>query len=106
MVARLGRELEVYSTHIAHLDTLAGSNTLETYQLKTWQTLVEQEKSQSELFSELVHQQSEIIKTLLSGTSATSEEMKAILQEVGETQELLLLTNRQTAETRSTLIPL
>jgi len=106
MVSRLGREVEVYITQVEQLKTLTSSSVFETYKVDAWKQLVEQESVQSELFSSLVTQQDTIISTLISGTRTESVEMKAILQEAKETQESLLMTNRQAADTRATLIPL
>ena len=106
MVSRLGRELEVYSAYVEQLNTLTTIDVSTEYNVEGWKQLVEQEKKQSELFSALVTQQDTIITTLISGTKTDSIEMKTILQEARETQEKLLLENRETAETRATLIPL
>jgi cell division FtsZ-interacting protein ZapD len=106
MLSRLGREVEVYITLVEQLKTLTSSSAFETYKVDGWKQLVEQEKVQSELFSSLVVQQDAIISTLISKKRSDSEEMKAILQEVRETQESLLTANREAASTRATLIPL
>lgn len=106
MVSRLDRELEVYVAHVEQLKTLTTIDSVSSYDVDGWLRLVEQEKEQSELFTSLVTQQNLIIETLISGTRTDSEEMKAILEAARETQEALLLTNRQTAQTRATLIPL
>jgi hypothetical protein len=106
MLSRLGREVEVYITLVEQLKTLTSSSAFETYKVDGWKQLVEQEKVQSELFSSLVVQQDAIISTLISNKRSDSEEMKAILQEVRETQESLLTANREAASTRATLIPL
>lgn len=106
MVSRLGREVEVYINQIEQLQTLTNSRVFETYKVDLWKQLVEQENVQSELFSSLVKQQDTIISTLMSGSRADSVEMKAVLKKAQETQESLLVTNRQAAGTRATLIPL
>lgn len=106
MVSRLGREVEVYTSQIEQLETLTNNRVFETYKVDIWKQLVEQENVQSELFSSLVAQQDTIISTLMSGSKADSMEMKAVLKEARETQESLLVTNRQAADTRATLIPL
>jgi hypothetical protein len=106
MVSRLAREVEVYGHYVEQLQTLTDKQVRQTYQVDSWNTLVGQEEKLSELFSALVLQQENIIDTLLSGKLADSEAMKTILQEAQETQELLLLANRQTADTRTGLIPL
>ena len=106
MVSRLGREVEVYINQIEQLETLTSSSVFETYKVDAWKHLVDQENTQSELFSSLVTQQDMIISTLMSGTRADSLQMKAILKRARETQESLLATNRQAADTRATLISL
>ncbi len=106
MVSRLTREIEVYTDHVSQLETLMGDSVYETYKVDVWKRLAEQEMKQSELFSSLVVQQEKIINTLIAGKQPDSEEMKVILQEAKETQEMLLMTNRQAATTRTELIPL
>lgn len=106
MVSRLERELEVYVGHVEQLNTLATIDSASDYNVEGWTQLIEQEKKQSELFTLLVTKQSTIIETLISGAGAGSEQMKTILQEASDIQETLLLINRQSAQTRATLIPL
>ncbi len=106
MVSRLDRELDVYVDYVEQLNALTTVDIDKDYRVEGWKQLVEQEQKQSELFSTLVEQQDAIITRLIDGTKADSEAMKTILQEARETQEMLLMINRQTAETRSTLIPL
>jgi cell fate (sporulation/competence/biofilm development) regulator YlbF (YheA/YmcA/DUF963 family) len=106
MVARLSRELEVYESRIDQLSLIVGEDQSETFALAEWNRLVEAEQKQSRLFSELVTKQDEIITTLLSGSSADSEEIREILREVQETRETLSVTNQQASTIRSELVSL
>jgi len=106
MVARLGREIEVLETQTIRLQDITGTDEAQELQLPQWQRLVEGEQTQSVLFSSLVRLQKEIIDTLLTGKSPTSDEIVAILNEVGETREALLLTKGQTDELRAGLTSL
>lgn len=106
MVTKLEREIEIYTSYVDQLDAVSDEDVNKLYKVETWKKLSREEKTQSELFTSLVKQQDKIITTLLQGKSASSEEMKEILQEVKETQEMLVLTNRQAADTRAELLAL
>lgn len=106
MVARLSREIEVYSSYVDELKTVSTEKTVTSYKVEEWQKLVEQEQKQSELFATLVTQQQKIIETLMSGKSTESEEIKSVLKAVNETQVSLSETNQAAAVIRKTLIPL
>lgn len=106
MVARLSREIEVYSSYVDQLKTVSTEKTVTSYKVEEWQKLVEQEQKQSELFATLVTQQQKIIETLMSGKSTESEEIKSVLKAVNETQVSLSETNQAAAVIRKTLIPL
>lgn len=106
MVARLSREIEVYESYVAQLSDITGKDQSDSYQLVTWQQLVAGEETQSQQFNALVQSQKEIIDTLLSGKSASSEEIIAILNVVRETKEALLLAKTRTGELRSGLTAL
>ncbi len=106
MVARLEREFEVYEAYLEQLRTVSDAKTVESYNPEGWRALVEEEKKQSELFTTLVGEQDRIIKTLLTGKTAESPEIKEILTDVKATQELLIVANRQAADLRTELVPL
>ena len=106
MVARLAREIEIYGAYVQQLHTITDADVSEAYPVSVWQDLASKEREQSELFSQLVTAQDEIITTLLAGKPATSPEITAILQEVREIQETLIVSNRQAANIRATLVSL
>lgn len=103
VTSRLAREVEIYERYINQLQSLKTLPATKEYRLEVWKEFVASEKQQATLFSELVTQQDRIIKTLLEGKSPQSEEIKAILSEVSETQGMLIVTSKQSADIRSTL---
>lgn len=105
MVARLSREIEVYESYILQLEEVTGRQVAEA-NLSEWQTLAAEERKQSQLFSELVQKQDEIISALLAGNSPDSEEVTDILREVTEIQGNLIVANQQAANLRSNLVNL
>jgi len=104
MVSRLGREIEIYETYVNQLSLITGTNEAKSYNLEQWRELAAAEKKVSELFSNLVTQQDEIITVLLSGSSPRSDELQMILREVNETQETLTVTNTQVSRLRADLV--
>lgn len=106
MVARLQREYEIYKTYVTQLENLSGKSQSDRYNIIEWEQLSSLEVKQSELFSELVRGQDEIITTLLSGKSPTSPEIASILERVQGTQGTLLVTNAQARDVRTSLISL
>lgn len=106
MVARLSREIEVLETYVAQLEIVTGQDESTAQQLTEWQKLGEGEQNQSVLFKKLVQLQKQIIDTLLAGNTAESEEILAILEEVGQTREALLLAKTQTDTIRDNLTAL
>lgn len=106
MVARLAREIEVYEAYVAQLSTVTGVDQSKSQTLDQWRTLSEGEQTQSVLFTQLVRLQKDIIDELLAGRAANSEEITAILNEVRETREALLLTKTQTDTLRGDLTSL
>ncbi|NCN11819.1 hypothetical protein GW937_00680 [Candidatus Kaiserbacteria bacterium] len=106
MVARLAREIEVYETYVLQLNTVVQDDLSETFEVKEWQALATEEKKQSELFAQLVTAQDKIIVTLLAGSSASSPEIQAILQDAREIQEALFMASKQASDIRAILISL
>ena len=106
MVARLNREIEIYETFVNQLNNLTNADNLEEYQVAEWRELSELETKQSELFSQLVAVQDEIITLLLKGNSPASEEVAAVLGEASQIQETLIVTEAQATNIRSTLVSL
>ena len=106
MVARLEREIEVYASLIAQASVVAGRDQSEAFQLPAWQNLSELESRQSELFTELVNIQDEIISTLLTGGASQQETLANIKAAAKEAQENLALVNTQAAAVRAELLPL
>lgn len=103
MVARMKREMEVYREFIDLLGTVTGGSPRERYEVGEWERLVAAEEQQSSLFSELVSLQGEIITSLEAGTSAGSDEIAALLQEVSQVRESLAVATVQAAELRADL---
>lgn len=106
MVARLTREIDVYAALVDQLETLVGEEEVEVYKVETWRQLADEERKLSEHFAELVVIQDDIITTLLDGKSAQSDEIKTILTKAQETQGMLIVTSKQAAAIRESLIPL
>ena len=106
MVARFSREVEVYASYVDQLKTVSNKNTVNSYHVDTWKNLAQEEQKQSVLFAKLVSLQGSIIETLIAGKSPDSEEIRAVLKQVKETQTSLLQANQNAAEIRKALIPL
>ncbi len=105
MVARFLREIEIFTSFVAQLEKISKKES-QDYRVEVWQALGEQEKIQSDQFSKLVTIQDRIIKTLLSGKSANSPEVKAILEEAKAIQTELTIANKKAAELRTALTAL
>jgi hypothetical protein len=106
MVARLEREIDLYETYIAQLQTLKGVDVEKTYQVDRWKELAAKEQQQSDSFAKLVPLQDRIISALLAGKSIQSDDLKITLQEARDVQELLILANTQASQIRAELISL
>ncbi len=106
MAARLEREVEIYDMFVKQLANISGTHAADSYSVGTWRELVELERKQSNLFSELVTTQDQIITTLLTGKSATSPEIQVILENAQSIQETLIVTSAQAAEVRASLVSL
>lgn len=103
MSSRLEREIGVYENYVLQLAELTSERSVGEYQIETWKRLSEQEQALSTEFSKLVDLQDNIISTLLEGKSRDSEEIQAILREVRDTQDRLIIANSQTTTTRTEL---
>ena len=104
MVSRLVREIEIYGTYVDQLSLINGTDESESYDLEQWRELAAAETKVSELFSDLVAKQDEIINALLNGSSPQSDDIQAILLEVNEIQETLTVTNTQVSRLRANLV--
>jgi hypothetical protein len=104
MVSRLAREIEIYETYVNQLAIVLETDVAQEFQISQWNKLATEEQKQSDLFSQLVIKQDQIITTLLSGKSASSDEIEEILREVNEIQGTLLVTNKQVADIRAELV--
>lgn len=84
MVARLSRELEVYEEYVQLLATLKDSDPIVDSQLDTWQELVTLETERSQLMTEQVSVQGEIITALktLPATDDSVEERLVRAQQI------------------------
>lgn len=103
MVARLEREMEVFRDYVALLNSITGQDLADEYEVAEWQSLVTEEKRQSQLFSRLVELQGDIITTLEAGNQPSSEAITELLTEVQEVRETLAVATMQAAELRSSL---
>jgi hypothetical protein len=106
MVSRLAREIEVYEAYVSQLGVVLNQDMSSEFKTAQWNKLAEEEQKQSELFSQLVVEQDSIISTLLTGKSASSDEIIEILRQVKEIQDTLVVTNKQISNIRSELISL
>jgi hypothetical protein len=106
MVSRLSREIEVYESYVNLLSAQRDENLAEAFNVSEWQALAAEERKQSEMFTDLVSVQNEIITTLLAGKSPTSPEMAEILRRAKEIQETLIVVNMQASNLRSKLVSL
>jgi len=106
MVARLSREIGVYESFIEQAATIAGRDVSGDFKLAGWQTLSELETKQSDLFSELVQLQDEIIVALLTQEEGRATSLTDIQDRVTEVQENLTLANKQAATVREELFEL
>ena len=106
MVARFAREIGVYETYVKQLGAVEGQDLSDKYGVTDWLALATEEQKQNELFSELVQLQEKIINTLIEGYSATSPEITEILDQVKETQGLLVVASQQASNIRSGLVAL
>jgi hypothetical protein len=106
MVSRLTREIEIYGNYVKQLNLVLDKDLSEEFSVELWNKLAKEEGKQSESFLKLVALQDKIIKTLLSGKSVNSEEIKNILNEVNEVQQSLALAKLQATEVREKLTSL
>lgn len=106
MVARLTREVELYEQYVSQLEIILDRDLESDFPVELWKQLAEAERKQSQLFSELVTLQDQIITTLLAGKGVESAEMEQIFQEVAEVRETLYVANRQAAQVRANLVSL
>jgi hypothetical protein len=103
MVARFEREIEIYELLVTQLSAVSESDVSEQYAVANWRELMELERKQSELFSELVRTQDSIISALLDGKTAQSQEIKTILTDAQQIQGSLLVAAQQAAVVREGL---
>jgi len=106
MAARFNREAVAYEAQVALLNTLTSTNEFEKAKVEEWKALVVEEQKQSELFAGLVTAQKQIIDALISGKSASSDDIIAILTEVNETRDALVFSRQQASQIRSTVTSL
>lgn len=89
MVARLQREYEVYVNLIDILSLVDKKAKTVSYNVADWKRLVEMETKRSELSTQLVDVQGEIIRALLQNIVVESEQMQLLLVKGQETKEAL-----------------
>lgn len=106
MVARFVREFEVYQDYV-ELRTLVDSRTLTiTYPVESWLELVGLEQRRSDLFSELVQIQGEIITTLLDDVSIDSERMQKSVVRAQEVKDTISYTGAKIDTLRDAIVGL
>lgn len=106
MVARFVREFEVYQDYV-ELRTLVDSRTLTiTYPVESWLELVGLEQRRSDLFSELVQIQGEIITTLLDNVSIDSERMQKSVVRAQEVKDTISYTGAKIDTLRDAIVGL
>lgn len=103
MAARLEREVEIYELLTKRYYLLADADDSNLYTIKEWMELVALEKSQSAVFERLVTMQGSIISELLIGRTVNSDELKELLREVGEAQQMQTYNAVKMTELRATL---
>jgi hypothetical protein len=106
MVARLTRELSVYTSFIDVLKSLRKSEDTSVYTIDGWEELVALEAERSELSSKLVDIQGTIIRELKAGTTVQADSLQSILVEGQRTRESLLLVSEKIDMVRSKLLNL
>lgn len=106
MVSRLTREIEVYESYVNLLSAELNEDLSISFNVPQWQALAAEEQKQSEMFTDLVAVQDQIITTLLSGKSPTSPEIVEVLRSAKEIQETLIVVNKQASSLRSELVSL
>lgn len=95
MVARLGREIEVYKTYAELQSTIRGQTEVATGRAATWQALLDVEKVRSELGTQLVTIQGQIITLLADGMLPTNDDIAVLLTEAQEVRENLSFIGMQ-----------
>jgi hypothetical protein len=91
MVARLSREFEVYEDYVVLLQVVDSREKTIEYPVEKWSQLVSFEKERSELSSELVSIQKDIIDALINGVSADAVSMKEKVAQAQEVKDNLSL---------------
>ena len=102
MVSKLVRELGVAQQYNATL-SLFKRDTQEIYNLNMWQELVALEQTRSSLLSDQTQIQSKIIALLMSGHTAQSADVRALVHEAQEIGELLNVRDHEIDKIRSKL---
>jgi len=92
MTARLNREYEVYVDYVGLLNMIDARAEAVMYPLDSWSELVTLELNRSELSSQLVSIQKDIILALLDGVSIQSEQMRTEVAKAQEAQDTLSYT--------------
>jgi hypothetical protein len=104
MVARLEREYEVYLDFIDILSLIDEEASKVTYNIEGWGNLVAQEKKRSELSTNLVSIQGQIIDSLRKKTPLSSDEMQLLLVEGKETKDALIKISTEIDDLREKVL--
>ncbi len=100
LAARLTREVEMYVEYIELLGLTSADTEEYEKKLVLWQKIDTEEAKRSELVTQLVDIQAEIIDLLVAGESINSDAINAKLQEAQTTKETLSLLGTQTDSLR------
>lgn len=95
LVSRLSREVEVYAEYISLLELTSTDTETYSKKLVLWKEFNVQETERSELVTQLVVIQAEIIDLLIAGELAASEAIKEKLQTAQSTKDTISLLGTQ-----------
>ena len=102
MVARLNRELEVYTDYVQLLETIDNTTPLIDSRLMQWQQLVALESERSELMSEQVEVQ-RIIIDVLQAADIRNDEVESQLVRAQQITQRVTTINTEIESLRATL---
>ena len=104
MVARLEREVEVYSDLVEVYEEIDSRAPRTLYRVEEWQQLVSLESARSDLLNQQVILQKDIIDTLLTGVRANDPAMESKLTEASNIIENFSVLSIQIDQLRMSLV--
>lgn len=104
MVSKLESQLHNYRELLVLLELLGDVKVL-PHDLQKWETLVEHEKKRSQLLTEQSSLQEQIISKLLAGVAVNGAEVRMLVTEAQEINDLLGVQDRTIDVLRETLNP-